>query len=91
MAPRPEREVSVRLQASTVSTPLDDVISIDCTGCAQSLDLHQPDAALPNRMLGTCEACQAWYLIEFSSEGTSAVILRLPTAGVLHELLTTPG
>jgi hypothetical protein len=35
-----------------------------CGRCGSSLELHQPDADLPNRLLGTCPACKAWYVVE---------------------------
>jgi hypothetical protein len=32
--------------------------------CHAPLDLHQPDAGRPDRLLGTCEACNAWLLVD---------------------------
>ena len=35
-----------------------------CTGCDASLDIHQPDPESPDRFLGTCPDCGAWFLID---------------------------
>jgi hypothetical protein len=42
----------------------DDLSSILCTKCYSLLERHQLDTELPSRMLGTCESCKAWYLID---------------------------
>ena len=35
-----------------------------CSCCGERLDLHQPDAERPDRLLGTCAECGAWFLID---------------------------
>jgi hypothetical protein len=35
-----------------------------CARCQTPLDRHQPDVDLPDRLLGTCCGCRAWYLID---------------------------
>jgi hypothetical protein len=35
-----------------------------CARCQTPLDRHQPDAERPDRLLGTCEGCGAWFLID---------------------------
>lgn len=42
----------------------DAISSIRCTKCYSMLERHQLDTELPSRMLGTCESCKAWYLID---------------------------
>jgi hypothetical protein len=32
--------------------------------CDWDLELHQPDAELPDRLLGICVVCKTWYLVE---------------------------
>ncbi len=49
------------------STKSRNALSIEpavCRECGSDLDLHQPDTDLPERLLGTCGACKAWYLID---------------------------
>jgi uncharacterized protein YbaR (Trm112 family) len=41
--------------------PLDQVA---CSRCRSTLDLHQPDEQLAERLVGTCPECRAWYLID---------------------------
>jgi hypothetical protein len=40
-----------------------------CPRCRQSLELHQPDVELPDRLLGTCFHCRTWALLEVGVEG----------------------
>jgi hypothetical protein len=35
-----------------------------CACCQTTLDRHQPDLKQPDRLLGTCRRCGAWYLID---------------------------
>jgi len=48
-----------------------------CPNCGAGLDLHQPDAGLPGRLLATCAACKSWYV----AEGDAAVEVRMPNTG----------
>jgi hypothetical protein len=46
-----------------------------CGTCGAPLDLHQPDPDLPDRFLGTCRVCKAWWLLD----GASDAVTPLPT------------
>lgn len=35
-----------------------------CPSCGAGLVLHQPDLDLANRLLGTCEECKAWFVVD---------------------------
>jgi hypothetical protein len=35
-----------------------------CRNCRSRLLLHQPDPHLPDRLLGTCDRCKSWYIID---------------------------
>ena len=50
----------------------DEPATILCTKCYTTLDRHQLDTELPSRMIGTCETCKAWYLIDVD-EGLMAL------------------
>jgi uncharacterized protein YbaR (Trm112 family) len=52
----------------------EDNLEIACPVCSVSLAVHQPDAERPERLLGTCASCSAWYLIRTEA----AVMVRLP-------------
>jgi len=47
---------------------------IDCPDCQKPLDVHQPDPEQPERLLGTCPACKAWFLLGCGEGG----LFRLP-------------
>jgi hypothetical protein len=47
---------------------------IHCLDCDCELILHQPDPDLPDRLLGTCDACKSWFLVE----GVTCVPISLP-------------
>jgi hypothetical protein len=51
-----------------------DPSEILCPACHERLTLHQPDQKSPDRLLGTCAGCRAWYLIDLAL----AVMFRLP-------------
>jgi hypothetical protein len=40
-----------------------------CPDCHHPLDFHQPDLSLPNRLLGICESCRAWLLLDIDEDG----------------------
>jgi hypothetical protein len=52
----------------------DDHSSLRCPNCHEDLALHQPDPQLPERLLGTCVDCHAWFLIP----AIAGVMVRLP-------------
>ena len=35
-----------------------------CENCQNQLDLHQPDLSTTQRLLGTCDACHAWFTVD---------------------------
>ena len=43
---------------------LRNVLEARCPKCQSHMELHQPDPGLPERLLGTCEGCNAWHLID---------------------------
>ncbi len=43
---------------------LDSAEDILCSRCHEPLTLHQPDVDMPEQMLGTCDECKSWYLID---------------------------
>ena len=45
--------------AKTVPTGKD----ADCPNCGDELLIHQPDPETPDRLLGTCDECKSWYLL----------------------------
>jgi hypothetical protein len=61
---------SVYVSLDLVRTPIatQSYGELDCKRCDAPLDFHQPDERLPNRLLGTCPECNAWFLIDSEAE-----------------------
>lgn len=76
-------EVRLRVRAETADA------AWTCAGCGADLDVHQPDAADPDRLLGTCAGCGAWVLIQSAPGDDSARVLDLPAPAVLLAGLNT--
>jgi hypothetical protein len=45
-----------------------------CARCQVVLVRHQPDEEQPDRLLGTCDGCGAWFLLDL----TNSVMIALP-------------
>jgi hypothetical protein len=59
----------------------DDLSRSRCPACLDALTLHQPDEMLPDRLLGTCGECHAWFLIDATAE----LMVRLPDEQALRD------
>ncbi len=55
------REASRLFISEPDSTENDALV---CRICGCDLTLHQPDPEMPERILGTCDECKAWYLLD---------------------------
>jgi hypothetical protein len=49
-----------------------------CPRCGSHLDLHQPQPNLPDRLLGTCDSCDLWAVIEVGRDGLKTILTVLP-------------
>jgi hypothetical protein len=74
----PPAEATVRLRRAWSSTLPGDLAKIACQHCELPLDLHQPDAEFPARLLGTCDACHRWYVMDLVPDEQAVVIIALP-------------
>lgn len=54
---------------------------VPCACCEGTLDVHQPEPERPERLLGTCPDCGAWYLIDDDAH----MMLALPDPRVLRD------
>jgi hypothetical protein len=54
-----------------------------CLKCRTTLAVHQPDPDAPGRLLGTCESCGSWHLIDLAE---SALIL-LPDCRTIRKAI----
>jgi hypothetical protein len=77
MEPKPGREATLALRYEIIPTRPDGLTPFLCLDCRRQLDVHQPDADLPDRMLATCEHCKGWHLVEWSTDGKTVVVALL--------------
>jgi hypothetical protein len=72
---------SILLALDPIPTPSDpeNPSDIACSGCHDRIMIHQPDERLPDRLLGACDSCRAWFLID----AVAAVMIRLPDRDAL--------
>jgi hypothetical protein len=70
------RMISVPLTVVPLSSHPVVPTETPCLGCGSSLQLHQPDGNAPQRLLGTCDTCGSWHLIDCDR----AVTVLLPDA-----------
>jgi hypothetical protein len=82
--PGPDRDLHVTLRSTTVPAGLDGRPPMICLNCKKPLDIHQPDADLPDRLLATCEACKGWYLVECGSDGDQVIVVLLPDPSAIR-------
>ena len=59
----------------------DDLSEIDCPDCHGPIVIHQPDEGLPDRLIGICDTCTGWFLIESSA----GLMVRLPDEECLRD------
>ena len=58
---------------------LDSRALTHCENCGCELQLHQPDPDLPERLLGTCQECKSWFLVDLVA-GCLTLLLSKRTA-----------
>jgi len=46
---------------------IDSLAWISCPHCGENLIVHQPDPENFHRLLGTCDECKSWLLIDTES------------------------
>jgi hypothetical protein len=66
--------VPLALKRIRLAGKLNDHTRVQCPACRDHLFLHQPDEERPDRLLGTCDECRAWFLIDAAEK----VMVRLP-------------
>lgn len=48
-----------------------------CPRCRTEVDLTQPDREAPERLIGVCPECRAWYVVDLEARA----VLTLPGSG----------
>ncbi len=86
---KPKRRVikaSAQLHFLRFPALFEEPVAAECLNCASDLTLHQPDMNSPERLLGVCESCKHWYLIDLLPDLTDGVFMRLPDHEVIRDL-----
>jgi hypothetical protein len=78
MATARVRSATVILTLHHISLGLGGLNTLGCIRCGEPLELHQPDAASPGRLLGTCRVCSTWFLVEERRDGSGIVLVEFP-------------
>lgn len=96
MNPNALRRVTAVLDVIPFSLAFGTLDWLRCIRCSGPLNLIQPDSNSPERLLGVCEICDRWALIELRTGEPGAVMVLLPEPGWIQtlppaqEIATTP-
>jgi hypothetical protein len=80
------KKVSADLHVLRFPAPDEHPISAECLNCSVPLSLSQPDLNSPERLLGVCENCKHWFLIDLIPDQTAGLLWRLPDSEVIRQL-----
>lgn len=81
------RSLDVTLEVRTIPFGPEGLCPSGCLQCQGPLTIHQPDADDPDRLMGSCDDCGAWYAFAIGSDGTQAVVVFLPVHALLERAL----
>lgn len=76
---------NIPVELIPIRVQLDKIQSLRCLSCRRMMDLHQPDAGFPERMLWTCNHCGTWYLMDLAPDKPEAVLVSLPDEGYFRK------
>jgi hypothetical protein len=82
----PVKKTSAALDMLRFPTADEHPITAQCLNCSLPLSLSQPDVNSPERLLGVCEHCKHWFLIDLIPDLTEGVLWRLPNTEVIRQL-----
>lgn len=88
--PRDTRTVPLSLRMLRFSPLAQAIDEVTCLDCGAYLDLHQPDAEAPDRLVGICRRCGHWYVIDLAPGADEATMVLLPEAGAFRDACTPP-
>ena len=83
---RQPKKIAASLDVIPFDLPLGDVKDTPCPHCTWQLSLIQPDAELPDRLVGVCERCKHWFLIDTIPDQSEGIIVRLPEVQLIRNL-----
>ena len=86
MMTRSPATASVSLTMTGLPIVGKDVPRVKCMSCNLRLELHQPDPESPERLLGICERCRNWYVLDLVQDDNEAVMVHIPEAKHLRKI-----
>jgi hypothetical protein len=88
MSDSSRKSVPVHLEFQSQVDSEHELSGFLCLRCESNLDINQPEAEVPERLLGVCGDCGSWYLIEIDPENESDIIVaRIPDAQELRKAI----
>lgn len=90
MHPNAPLRVAANLDVIPFSDTPGDLSWVRCLDCRKELSLHQPDTQAADRLLGICEGCKRWFLIDLIPDKAEATMVLLPGVGFLQGLSGCP-
>ena len=82
----PVKKVAADLDVLRFPTAVDHPVTAHCLNCSLPLSLSQPDLDSPDRLLGVCEQCKHWFLIDLIAGQTEGLLWRLPDTELIQQL-----
>jgi hypothetical protein len=80
------KKVSADLDVLRFPTAVEPRARPQCLNCSFPLSLSQPNLNSPERLLGVCEQCEHWFLIDLIANQTEGLLCRLPDVEVIRQL-----
>jgi hypothetical protein len=70
---RAPKVLAVPVAPDFVKSSLELGDDLACPVCQTSLEIHQPDLDMPERLLGSCPSCRNWTIVDIRCDGQMAL------------------
>jgi hypothetical protein len=80
------KKIVAHLDVLRFPTSHNNIDGTCCLNCSWQLSLSQPDSELPDRLIGVCERCKHWFLIDLIPESGEGIMSKLPESQVIRNL-----
>ncbi len=80
------KKVSAKLHILRFPLVVETPSRAHCLDCSEPLSLSRPDLQPPVRLIGICEQCRHWYLVDLVPDLSAGILCRLPDIEVIRSL-----